>query len=463
MRNSAKRWWVLTAVAMASILVSVDFTIVNTVLGDIQTSFGINLASLQWVMTGFGITFSAFLIGMGRLGDLLGRRLVLYLGMLGFVLASIGAGLAPNIHVLTICRVIQGMCGATVFPTGMAITAVAFNDKERGRALGLYGSILGIGLAMGPVIGGVITSLSSWRWVFLINVPYILVCFLLCFWVVDESRAEGEVGIDGWGMALVTLMLGAFVFAITQVQTYGLASPFILSCFVLAVILGVGLWQVEKRVAVPFIPMDLFVNKYFLLSVIVFCCGVGLVWTNLFFIPLYLQTVLQLNQLETGLFLLPMTAMTVIAPSIAGILYDRDGPLVTTLVAFAMLLVGLGLLYFVGTQLAIFYLIFAFVCVGLGWGIANGIGMPIVLSSPNNKQNEGLISGAVITVLNIFGVVILAFASTLFHYIDNLQLHKEVGAKLAFVTGFHGIMLLLFGMTLLGLIIVFYIFSLADE
>lgn len=458
MQNSQNKWWVLVGVGISSMIVAIDFTIVNTVLADIQTSFGVTMNALQWVMTGFGITFSAFLISMGRLGDLLGRRLLLYIGMLGFGLASLGAGLSATIMELIVCRILQGAFGAIIFPCGLAITSSSFPTEEQGRALGIYGSFLGIGLAIGPVLGGIITTIATWRWIFLINVPVVLTSFAICFLVVKESRIERNIVVDWPGMILISVALGLFVFAVTQSEIYSWQSAIIIVPFLISLFLFLLLFLVEKYAKAPLLPPILFLNKPFIIGTTVYSICVGLVWTVIFFVPLYLQNVFAMSEMATGLSLLPMTIMTIIAPTIAGYMYDKEGPFTTTIFAFIMGILGYVLLLFFSANFSWVLMFVAFISIGLCWGIGNGISLPLALSSTENKENEGLISGAAITILNIFAVVILSIGSMIFHHTQNVQLAMQQTSIDAFMSGFHMVDIFLLCITVVALFVVLILF-----
>lgn len=451
-KEKQKKWLMLFGVGMGGLIVAIDFTIVNTVLPLIQDQLGATMNLLQWVMTGFGITFSSFLITAGRLGDLIGHRLVLIIGIIGFGLASLAAGISSTIDELIIARVFQGVFGATVFPTGVAVISTAFSTQEQGKVLGLYGSILGVGLALGPVLGGFITSFANWRWIFLMNIPIIIFSLIICFIVAPESRAKNSESIDWPGMFFLTLLLASVVFVITQMQIYGLFSPFILIPFALAIIsLGLLIF-VEKKAATPLLPFHMLSNLPFFLGSLVFSICVGLSWSIIFFVPLYLQTTLKLNEFEIGLFLLPMTIMTAIIPIFAGKFFDDYGSFFTTLTALATMVLGLFLTLFFSINLAMGLIIVSFLIIGFSWGTGNGIAMPLALSDPKNRANEGLISGVTITILNVFGILVLSLATALFHHVDQHNLGLVQNDALAFLMAFRAVMGFLLFLALLGLI-----------
>src|SRR3989338_1905644 len=300
MSNSQRKWWVLIATGLSGILIAIDYSIVNTSLANIQRELQASVNQLQWIMTGFGITFCTFLVIMGRLGDLLGRRKLLYIGIIGFGLSSIAAGAATVPWQLIAARVFQGVFGATLFPCGMALTAAAFPADEQGRALGIYGSLLGSGLAFGPVLGGIITYFFSWRWIFFINVPVVLVSILLCFLFVAESRLDEKIKIDWWGLLLLTASLAMLVLAISQGLEWGGSSLPIISLFVGSVILLIIFIVVENKTAMPLIPFHYMHNPRFFIGNLIFIASCSINWPVVFLVPLYLQNVLNYSSLATG-------------------------------------------------------------------------------------------------------------------------------------------------------------------
>lgn len=281
--HTTKKWWVLIGVGISSMIVAIDFTIVNTVLPDIQLHFFASLNALQWIMTGFGITFASLLVTAGRLGDALGHRYLLYIGMIGFGIASLIAGLANSMEQLIFGRLLQGAFSSAIFPCGMAITANVFAKNEQGRALGIYGSLLGIGLAIGPVLGGIITTIADWHWIFLINIPIILISFLICLLVVDESQVKEKSTIDWCGILLISLGLATLVFGITQSQVYGWTSWIIVMSLILSFILFIVFVKLESKIPMPLLPPALFMNHSFFIGAAVYIAGISFYFTHSFF------------------------------------------------------------------------------------------------------------------------------------------------------------------------------------
>ncbi|MCB1827339.1 MAG: MFS transporter, partial [Coxiellaceae bacterium] len=379
------KWRVLVGTCLAGMMVALDFTIVNTSLNNIPVSLQSTMEQLQWFIAGFGLTFCSFLATMGRLADMLGRRKVLYTGMIVFGIASIGAGMAQTSWQLIFFRLIQGLGGSVVFPAGMAATVNAFPKEEEGRALGVYGAIIGIGLAFGPLLGGFITSLASWRWIFYVNIPVIIISFIICITVLRESRLASAPKIDWWGMLLITLFVSSLIYAITQAPDVGWLSIQTVGLFIISVISFVLLLVVESRIKVPLLPLNLFENRGFLLGCIFYVVAISSAWVLTFFVPLYLHNVLSYDAAMTGLMMLPMTALTAVIPPLAGYIFDKRG------VKFAgIYLVFIPIIFsyliMMGFDLttSLWLLIPGYLLFGFAWGSCNGISMPTAISDLKN-------------------------------------------------------------------------------
>lgn len=201
---SRSRWIGLLGVSLASFVGCIDFTIVNTAIPEIQDGLSASVSEAQWIVTLFVTALSAFMVVAGRLADLYGRRKVLYTAMAVFGLASIGAGAAPTIEVLIGLRFVQGASAAALYTASAAIVSNAFPEQERGRAIGLLFAANGVGLALGPVAGGLLVGFLGWRWVFFVNVSFLLASAVLCFANIAESRDEADRRAIDWpGVALL--------------------------------------------------------------------------------------------------------------------------------------------------------------------------------------------------------------------------------------------------------------------
>lgn len=441
-----RKWWALLGVSIASFLGCVDFTIVNTALPALQADLGASVDSLQWVINGFILTLSSFMVLVGRLADLHGRKRVLFIGLSLFGLASLAAGLATQIDTLIGARVIQGLACAVLYTASGAIVSSTFDSAEQGKAFGVLFGVNGVGLAVGPVLGGLITSGFGWQWIFLINVPFVLLSLGICSFSVKESRsAEAGARLDGWGALLLLIGLPSLVLVIVQCGAWGWGSRLTLSLIALALLALVAFLAVEKRVAAPIIDLKLFANRRFVAGVAA-SFGLALFYCVAFFVmPLYLAQIRGESVQASGLLLLPTTLGVALLSPLVGRLVDRKGP--ALLIKTGLLLFVLSALLQAGfdRQTSLAYLLGAFVIMGLGW--ASILGPSTVLGISSVPQEVGSVAmGSLMTLHNVGGGVGLAVGVGLFHYFSATPLDDAQGA---FLNGYRGVMLFLALATLL--------------
>ncbi|RNC77090.1 MFS transporter [Piscirickettsia salmonis] len=438
------KWWILIGTAISGFMIGIDYTIVNMAIASIQTELTVNTNQLQWLMSGFGITFCAFLASMGKLADIVGRRRLLFIGISGFGLASLGAGFSNSIISLVIFRLLQGVFGAIILPAGMALTASAFPAKEQGRAMGIYNGILGLGLAFGPVFGGIILIFMSWHWIFFINIPIIIISLCICYFTIQDRDSKTDQEMDWLGIALIAATLMSFVYAVNQATIIGWASSLVIYPFIASfVFLGIFI-TVEAKSNSPFLPMSLFSNRGFFLGATAYMIAAGFAWPIIFLVPLYLQQVLGYSVYSASIALIPMTLMTAILPPLTGKIYDHKGAFTCFILLASCLILSFLLFLTFTTQTHLAVLLLTFLLFGAAWGIGNGFATPLALSNLNNHQDVGVVNGAAITLLNISGVVSLSIITTLFHFGEQSWYHNHThhtvssqSNKFAFTHGFH--------------------------
>lgn len=403
-----RKWWALLGVSIASFLGCVDFTIVNTALPALQADLGASVESLQWVINGFILALSSTMVLVGRLADLHGRRRVLNIGLAVFGLASLGAGLATSIDALVAARVAQGLACAVLYTASGAIVSATFASEEQGKAFGILFGVNGVGLAVGPVLGGVITSAFGWQWIFLVNVPFVLLSLAIIALAADESRAEQDGARLDWAGALLLLVgLPSLVLVIVQGGAWGWASATTLGLVGLAALAFIAFVAVELRVRAPIVDLRLFANRRFVAAVTA-SFGLALFYCVAFFVmPLYLSLIRGESVQASGLLLLPTTLGVALLSPVVGRLVDRKGP---------ALLIQAGLLFFAlsallqagfteGTSLP--YLLGAFAVMGLGWACI--LGPSTVLGISSVPQQVGSVAmGSLMTLHNVGGGLGLA-------------------------------------------------------
>ncbi|NWE49326.1 MFS transporter [Pseudomonas gingeri] len=442
-----RKWWALLGVSIASFLGCVDFTIVNTALPALQADLGASVDSLQWVINGFILALSSFMVLVGRLADLHGRKRVLFIGLSVFGLASLGAGLAVGIDGLIAARIAQGLACAVLYTASGAIVANTFDSAEQGKAFGVLFGVNGVGLAVGPVLGGLITSAFGWQWIFLINVPFVLLSLGICAFSVNESRSpQAGTRLDWLGAALLLVGLPSLVLVIVQGAAWGWSSPLSLGLIGLAVVALTAFVRVEKRVAAPIIDLQLFANRRFVAGVVASFTLAVFYCVAFFVMPLYLALVRGESVQASGLLLLPTTLGVALLSPLVGRLVDRKGP--ALLIKSGLLLFLLSALLQAGfdRQTSLPYLVAAFVIMGLGW--ASILGPSTVLGISSVPQGVSSVAmGSLMTLHNVGGGLGLAVGVGIYHGFSGQPLDDVQGA---FIHGYRAVMLFLALVVLAG-------------
>jgi EmrB/QacA subfamily drug resistance transporter len=325
--RDARRWWVLVVLALTQLLVVLDGTIVSIALPQAQAELGLSDAQRQWVVTAYALAFGALLLLGGRIADYWGRKRTFLLGMAGFGVASLLAGFAPTGVALIATRGLQGAFAALLAPAALALLTVSFpSGKERNTAFAVFGSVAGVGAAVGLVLGGLLTELADWRWCLWVNVPVTVAGLVAAALLVRESRADGDNRYDVVGTVLVVLGLGALVYGLTLAE-HSWTSPATVAFLVLGVALLAAFVVVESRVDQPLLPLRIVRDPVragaFLLQAIVGTLMIG----ALLYLSFHLQVVMGLPPLRAGLGSVPMTlVILVLAPVVTTVLLPRVGP-----------------------------------------------------------------------------------------------------------------------------------------
>ncbi len=366
-----RKWWTLIAVSVAIFMLLLDITVVNVALPDIQRSLHSSFSDLQWVVNAYALTLAAFLLTSGSVADLVGRKRVFIAGLLVFTTASAVCGLSTTPLMLNLARAVQGTGGAMMFATALALLAQAFHGKERGTAFGVFGAVTGGAVAIGPVLGGVITSGIGWEWIFFVNIPIGVIAVFITLTQVSDSRDPDATGVDWPGLVTFSGSLFLLVYALVQGNEKGWGSTEIVSFLIGAVVLMVLFIVVELRQSQPMLDLSLFRRPAFSGASIVAFCLAGSFFAMFLYLTLYLQDVLGYSPLQAGLRFLPSTLLSFIVAPIAGKLSVRMP--VRLLLGSGLLLIGIGLLTMTTVDAASSWtaLIPGFVLAGAGVGLVN--------------------------------------------------------------------------------------------
>src|SRR5580692_3376062 len=340
-----RKWWTLAAVSFGLFMIMLDNTVVNVALPSIERSLHLKVSELEWVVAGYALTFGAFMLTGGKLADLFGRRAMFVTGLVIFTCASLACGLSGSADLLIGARVVQGLGAALMNPSTLSIITVTFPPRQRGTAIGIWAGVSALALAIGPLVGGLITERVNWNWIFFINVPIGVVAIAAAFAFIDESRdTSAEQRPDVGGLVSSAIGLFALIYALIEGNSDGWSSSRILAAFAVAAVALAAFVALELRQRLPMLDLSLFRNRTFSGANSVMLL-VGLAMFGVFFyVSLYMQQVLHFSPIQAGASFLPMTVLIILIAPFAGRFSDRIGsrPFVGT----GMLLVSVSLFLF---------------------------------------------------------------------------------------------------------------------
>ncbi len=357
---------------MSLLIVSLDGSIVNIALPSIWAALGASVSGLQWTVDAYTLVLAVLLLFSGSMADRFGRRRVFQVGLLLFTFGSLLCSVAPGLGWLVAFRIVQAVGGSMLNPVAMSIIVNTFTDpKERARAIGFWGAVVGVSLALGPVVGGVLVTDVGWRSIFWINVPIGLTAILLTRLFVPESRAERPRRFDPAAQVLITVLLGCIISALIEGANWGWRSPVILGMVLLAVLAGIALVQVESQQSEPLLDLRFFRSAPFAGATVAAVASFAALSGFLFLNALYLQEVRGLSALHAGLLTLPMAGMTALCAPLSGRLVAGRGPRVPLLAAGIAIMVGALLLLGLTPDTPVLQLVASYVVIGIGFGMVN--------------------------------------------------------------------------------------------
>ncbi len=366
-----KKWWTLLVVCAATFMLLLDVTIVVVALPEIQTGLHTTFADVQWVVDAYALTLASLLLTAGSLADRYGRRLLFIIGLSIFTLGSALCGLAQSPLMLILSRSAQGIGGAILFSTSLALLAQSFQGRDRGVAFGVWGAITGVAVALGPILGGLITSGINWRGIFLVNLPVGVAAIVITVWQVDESRTPLASRPDWAGFGTLTLGLVSLVYGLIRASEVSWGNSAVVICFCLAAVLLTAFVIIELRVTRPMFDLSLFRTPTFVGGSIAAFAMNGSLYAMLVYLVLYLQDDLGYSALGTGIRLLLLSGGTLVAATISGRLSSRMP--VRWLIGPGLIMVGIGLFLMAGLSATTTWthLIPGFIVSGIGSGLVN--------------------------------------------------------------------------------------------
>ena len=338
-----RKWWTLGAVSLGLFMIMLDNTVVNVALPAIQEELGTGLSELQWIVTGYALTFAALMLIGGKLADAYGRRLIFVIGIVVFTAASLWCGLADSGNMLIAARVLQGAGAALMNPATLSIIAATFPPKERGMAIGIWAGTAALALAIGPLLGGLLTEHLSWHWIFFVNIPVGAIAIAASFLFIKESRDETHESLDLPGLGTSALGLFALTYGLIEANAYGWTSARIVGSFVVAVVALASFVQIERRRRAPMLDLTLFRSGTYAGANVAMLLVALAMFGIFFFVSLYMQNMLGYSAVQAGAAFLPMTVLIILVAPFAGKASDKYGS--RWLMTIGMVLLGVQLLY----------------------------------------------------------------------------------------------------------------------
>ncbi len=369
--HRGNKWWTLAAVCLGTFMLLLDITIVNVALPDIQDALHSSFSGLQWVVDAYALSLAALLLTTGSLADMYGRRLFYVIGLVIFTGASLLCGLASSTLMLQLSRGVQGIGGAIMFSVSLALLAEAFRGRDRGIAFGVWGAITGLAVAIGPLLGGVLTSGLSWRWIFFVNLPLGVVAVVIAMTQVAETRVPHARRPDWAGFALFTAALSSLVYGLIESNERSFSDGLVLGCFGAAAVLLALFVVVERRGKHPMFDLTLFRLPTFSGGSVAAFGVSASIFAMLLYLVLYLQDILGYSALATGVRLLVLSGGILATSALAGRLSSHVP--VRFLIGPGLLIVGAGLLLMRGLDAGSSWthLVPGLLVAGLGVGMVN--------------------------------------------------------------------------------------------
>jgi EmrB/QacA subfamily drug resistance transporter len=406
---------VLLICSMSLFIVGLDTTVVNVALPSIGRDLDAPISGLQWTVDAYTVVLASLLMLAGSIADRFGRKRIFLTGLCLFSVASLLCSLAPSIGFLVTFRVLQAVGGSMLNPVAMSIITNTFTDpRERAQAVGVWGGMFGLSMALGPIVGGTAVSVLGWRWIFLINIPVGLAAIALTLRFISESRAPRPRRFDPVGQALVIVLLAALTFGIIEAPGQGWTSPEIVVAFAAATLSLVGLLRYEPRREEPLIDLRFFRSIPFASAVVISVAAFAAFGGFLFLNTLYLQQARGLSPLEAGLATVPMALMIVVVSPLSGRIVGRHGPRLPLTIAGVCIVAACLALTGISPGTPLDQLLAAYLVFGVGFGFVNApitnaavSGMPraqagVAAAVATTSRQVGLtlgvaVSGAIVT------------------------------------------------------------------
>jgi EmrB/QacA subfamily drug resistance transporter len=415
-----EKWWVMVGISLGILMYTIDTSIVNIALPTLVEKLHTDFATVQWVGLSYVLVVTAFVLGAARLGDMYGKKPLYLGGLMVFTISSLLCGLAPSIETLIGARALQGLGAVMISALGAAIIAETFPLAERGKALGIIGAVVSLGIALGPSVGGVLVGAAGWRSIFMVNLPIGIVASLVVNKYVPNTR-KNQPGqrFDFWGSLVISVVLVCFSLGMTEGQRQGFLSVVPLGLLLFSALSLVGFMAIESRLAQPMLDLSLFRNQIFSLSLLTGWLVFMALGGSSLLIPFFLQFVMHYPIGHIGLLMAVTPVIGGLISPLAGNLSDRFGTRSIMLIGMLLMIVGCLAISTLNAQMGDWDYLWRVIPLGLGWGIFQSPNNGAILSAVP-PQRLGIASGLLsltrtlgqTTGLPLFAAIFAAIALT---------------------------------------------------
>ena len=453
----ARRWVILILITIMTFMDTLDSSIVNVALPTMSEKLAVDSGTIAWVVTIYLIVISALILIFGRLGDIFGQTRIFKIGIVLFTLGSALCGLSHNLTFLLVGRCVQAVGASASMANNQGIITRVFPGNERGRALGFIGTAVALGSLAGPALGGLIVSVTSWDYIFWINIPIGVICFILCMKYLPKNTNRKNESMDLLGAALFIFFIVPLFFAINQAQVWGMSDPRIIAGIAAAIVSFLFFIVVEKRSSMPLLDLSIFKNTWFTISIICGFLTFVVLFTSNIIHPFYLQDVREFSPGTAGLLMTVTPLVMGITSPISGHLSDRIGSEVLTLVGLSITAVGMFLMSVMNQTTSVLLICVFVALVAVGNANFQSPNTSLIMSSVS--QDKLGIGGSVNALARNLGMITgISLSTTLLYGSMSRQLGQHVtgyvtGQNEAFLYGMRIVYLVATGICLVCVVI----------
>jgi EmrB/QacA subfamily drug resistance transporter len=427
MMSNVRAWIGLIGLSLMASIAFIDFTIVYTSLPAIQLALNVPILTLQLVMSIFSLALSISMIFVGKLADQFGKRRLFFIGTVIFAIASLGAGFSTNFAMLIFFRFFQGFAASITFTSSSLLAPLSFKKEQQPLAISFYTTITGLGLTSGPFLGGIIVEYFGWQWIFFLNIPIVILGFILCLGNVKETKLQENVKHDVPGLFLFAAGLSLIIFFLSYSGTLGWTSPYVVGGLTLGIVLMIVLVFVEKKQPCPLLDIEDISNPKVKLAMLT--CTAASVMTGILmlFIPLYLSSIVGFSSSIIGVLMLATPVMQVVVSILWPKLSKELGVARVIVLGILTCFIAAFFMIFFSPTTTIGLILPCLILMGVIWGVTNAACITLATTAvPEEKAGSAI--GLIFTNWNVAGCILITLSSVIFSQVEFAKLESTIQA-----------------------------------